>query len=256
MEAMVHTKTLTMLAERSLIVDNRVSFFWIHSQAYIWYLHLFRNRSQNIEFIFPEMETNQKCFLYDPTILSDAMNKISYKLKGLWKILTNLDFIFSIFFIDNFIIRPLELCDHKNGYLKLLSQLTDVGQMDKKHFESMFWKILYAICLRLICNIIEIFNHMKSSKSYYITVIEDVNSSLIVGTATLFTENKFIHGGSLVSICYNFHHSLSDLISICHLNNVARANRRCGCRCRISRSETRWNSYSNEKIFGWDSSML
>ncbi|KPM10584.1 glucosamine 6-phosphate N-acetyltransferase-like protein [Sarcoptes scabiei] len=100
------------------------------------------------------METNQKCFLYDPTILSDAMNKISYKLK-------------------------------------------DVGQMDKKHFESMFWKILYAICLRLICNIIEIFNHMKSSKSYYITVIEDVNSSLIVGTATLFTENKFIHGGSL-----------------------------------------------------------
>ncbi|KAF7492408.1 putative glucosamine 6-phosphate N-acetyltransferase, partial [Sarcoptes scabiei] len=87
-------------------------------------------------------------------------------------------FIFSIFFIDNFIIRPLELCDHKNGYLKLLSQLTDVGQMDKKHFEK-------------------IFNHMKSSKSYYITVIEDVNSSLIVGTATLFTENKFIHGGSL-----------------------------------------------------------
>lgn len=38
---------------------------------------------------------------------------------------------------------------------------------------------------------------MKNN-GYYVTVIEDINSEKVVGSATLFIEYKFIHGGCLV----------------------------------------------------------
>lgn len=43
----------------------------------------------------------------------------------------------------------------------------------------------------------EIFSKMKNN-GYYVTVIEDINSEKVVGSATLFIEYKFIHGGCLV----------------------------------------------------------
>jgi hypothetical protein len=43
---------------------------------------------------------------------------------------------------------------------------------------------------------------MHRTGNYYVTVIEDVTSSRIVATATLFTEYKFIHEAAIVSVKY------------------------------------------------------
>lgn len=40
---------------------------------------------------------------------------------------------------------------------------------------------------------------MRSSGSYYVTVIEDCNTNKVVGTATLFTEYKMVHNARKVS---------------------------------------------------------
>lgn len=71
-------------------------------------------------------------------------------------------------------IRPLEVADFGRGYLTLLSQLTKVGDVSKEAFQKQFEK-------------------MRSSGSYYVTVIEDCNTNKVVGTATLFTEYKMVH---------------------------------------------------------------
>lgn len=41
---------------------------------------------------------------------------------------------------------------------------------------------------------------MKTNGCYYVTVIEDLDTNRIAGSATLFTEYKFIHGGGLVNM--------------------------------------------------------
>lgn len=65
-------------------------------------------------------------------------------------------------------------------------------------------------CLKLILSQFfhsineEIFDKMKTNGCYYVTVIEDLETNQIAGSATLFTEYKFIHGGGLVIIIYIF----------------------------------------------------
>lgn len=39
---------------------------------------------------------------------------------------------------------------------------------------------------------------MKTNGCYYVTVIEDLNTSRVVCAATLFTELKFIHNTAIV----------------------------------------------------------
>ena len=46
---------------------------------------------------------------------------------------------------------------------------------------------------------------MKSCPdTYYITVIEDLTTKRVIGTATLVIEQKFIHSASIVSITFLF----------------------------------------------------
>lgn len=75
---------------------------------------------------------------------------------------------------DYFLVRPLQLDDYDRGYLQLLSQLTTVGDISKSDFEAQFLKMQKAGC-------------------YFVTVIEDIRHSRIIGSATLVTELKFIH---------------------------------------------------------------
>jgi len=72
-------------------------------------------------------------------------------------------------------MRPLGSGDFQRGFLECLAELTKVGDVSKEEFMKRF----YA---------------MKSRPgTYYVTVLEDVNTGKIVGAATLVVELKFIH---------------------------------------------------------------
>ncbi|KFM62940.1 putative glucosamine 6-phosphate N-acetyltransferase, partial [Stegodyphus mimosarum] len=80
---------------------------------------------------------------------------------------------------ENLIVRPLCLSDYHKGYLELLSQLTRVGDVSEKTFRDTF-------------------NEMKFYKNrYFVTVIEDLLTNQVIGTATLAVEKKFIHSAGL-----------------------------------------------------------
>jgi len=77
-------------------------------------------------------------------------------------------------------LRPLQLGDYRTGFLQLLAQLTKVGDISEEQWE-------------------ERFKMMKRKEgTYYVTVLEDVQTSQVVGAATLVVEEKFIHGCSQV----------------------------------------------------------
>ncbi|CAL1679700.1 unnamed protein product [Lasius platythorax] len=75
-------------------------------------------------------------------------------------------------------IRPLRSTDYEKGFLVLLSQLTDVGNVTKEQFLNRFYS-------------------MKTTGGYYVVVIEDTNSGKVIACATLVVEQKFIHNCSL-----------------------------------------------------------
>jgi len=80
---------------------------------------------------------------------------------------------------DGLLMRPLRIDDYEKGYLQLLAQLTVVGSLTQKDFENTF----YA---------------MKAARNtYYVVVVEDLNTSRIVGATTLLIEQKFIHDAGL-----------------------------------------------------------
>ncbi|CAI2309860.1 unnamed protein product [Caenorhabditis sp. 36 PRJEB53466] len=70
-------------------------------------------------------------------------------------------------------LRALRSDDY--GYLELLEQLTSVGHVTKNYFEQRFAS-------------------MKKADSYFVVVLEHIESAKIVGAATLVVEFKFIHG--------------------------------------------------------------
>jgi len=72
-------------------------------------------------------------------------------------------------------LRPLEISDYSKKYLSLLEQLTKVGNVSQQQFEQQFEQI------------------SKSHSTYQIWVIEDIQTEIIVGNATLIIERKFIH---------------------------------------------------------------
>ena len=62
-------------------------------------------------------------------------------------------------------------------------------------------KFIYG-CFTVLINLFfpERFNKMKASDdTYYVTVIEDVNSGAVIGSASLVKEQKFIHNCAAVS---------------------------------------------------------
>ncbi|XP_054707411.1 probable glucosamine 6-phosphate N-acetyltransferase [Uloborus diversus] len=118
-----------------------------------------------------EGNSNQDEYLYPPEILRNLQFKGSY-----------VDFNPPISISnpgDNLLIRPLRLSDYHKGYLDLLAQLTRVGEVSESTFK-------------------ETFHFMKMCKNcYFITVIEDLLTNQVIGTATLAVEKKFIHSAGL-----------------------------------------------------------
>jgi len=75
---------------------------------------------------------------------------------------------------DHLVVRRLAVTDYDKGYLQLLSQLTDVGNITRQQFEERF--------------------RQREALGYITFVIEDTSKGLIIATATLLLEYKFIHG--------------------------------------------------------------
>ncbi|KAM9817411.1 glucosamine 6-phosphate N-acetyltransferase [Neosynchiropus ocellatus] len=75
---------------------------------------------------------------------------------------------------DGLVLRPLCTADYNRGFFKVLSQLTQTGDVTAEQF---FRK----------------FEHMKTTGDYFVVVVEDINVGQIVATATLIIEHKFIH---------------------------------------------------------------
>jgi len=76
---------------------------------------------------------------------------------------------------EDFLIRLLEKGDYDRGFLELLAQLTTAGSVSRQDFHTRF-------------------DQMKQQKdTYFVVVIEDCTRKLIVATATLMIEWKFIH---------------------------------------------------------------
>ncbi|KAF7990968.1 hypothetical protein HCN44_000773 [Aphidius gifuensis] len=76
------------------------------------------------------------------------------------------------------LIRPLRASDYNKGFLQLLGQLTDVGNITKEKFLDRFY-------------------HMKKAGGFYVIVVEDVNLKKVIGASTLVVEQKFIHNCAL-----------------------------------------------------------
>lgn len=77
---------------------------------------------------------------------------------------------------NQFIFRKLEESDYDKNYFQLLSQLTEVGNINKEKFSN-------------------ILNKIQSQ----IWVFEDTNAKKIVASASIFLEQKIIHGGGIVA---------------------------------------------------------
>ncbi|XP_064623073.1 glucosamine 6-phosphate N-acetyltransferase-like [Lineus longissimus] len=76
---------------------------------------------------------------------------------------------------ESLLMRPLRISDYDKGHTQVLSQLTKLGDVTREAYEAQF-------------------HHMKSCPStYYIAVIEDITSNLVIASATLLVEKKFIH---------------------------------------------------------------
>jgi GNAT superfamily N-acetyltransferase len=77
---------------------------------------------------------------------------------------------------NQFIFRKLEESDYHKNYLQLLSQLTQVGHISPEEFSNILGKI-----------------HSQ------IWVFEDTAAKKIVASASIFLEQKIIHGGGIVA---------------------------------------------------------
>jgi len=77
---------------------------------------------------------------------------------------------------SQFIFRKLEESDYYKNYLKLLSQLTQVGHISFEDFSNILGKIQSQIW-----------------------VFEDTSSKKIVASASIFLEQKIIHNGGIVA---------------------------------------------------------
>ena len=79
---------------------------------------------------------------------------------------------------SNLIVRPLQREDFSKSYMKLLSQLTEIGDVDQTDYERRF-------------------DLMRSSlNTYYINVVEDLTQKRVVASVTLVYEQKFIRNTS------------------------------------------------------------
>ena len=84
--------------------------------------------------------------------------------------------------LDSFQPRRLQRSDFDKGFLTLLSQLTDVGDVSSQLFNERFDEL------------------SRVGETQQVWIIEDVGVGRVIATATLLIELKFIHGVSKVSV--------------------------------------------------------
>eukprot|EP00474_Spongospora_subterranea_P002926 CRZ03384.1 hypothetical protein [Spongospora subterranea] len=77
---------------------------------------------------------------------------------------------------DGLVIRPLEAGDFERGFIKLLGQLTNAGNVTKEAFLERFAEL----------------NSLPDT--YKVAVIIDPAMNCVIACATLFIERKFVHG--------------------------------------------------------------
>lgn len=85
---------------------------------------------------------------------------------------------------QNIVARPLTTDDFDKGYLNLLSQLTDVGNISHEYFVSRFYEMKRV-------------NTQSTIEHYNIVVFEDIEAKKIVAATTLILELKFIHNNCI-----------------------------------------------------------
>ncbi len=102
-------------------------------------------------------------------------------------------------------VRPLYMSDYGRGFLELLKELTEVGNISEEQFQGRL-HLNYTNKSRLLIHLfyfiqcVAQFNLMKNCpETYYCTVIVDTIKDRIVGASTLLMERKFIRGCALVS---------------------------------------------------------
>ncbi|GMS84226.1 hypothetical protein PENTCL1PPCAC_6401 [Pristionchus entomophagus] len=99
--------------------------------------------------------TKGSSFLFDSSILADEI--VGHVPNGLR-------------------VRPLHIDDYDKGFLHVLSQLTSVGEIDRSSWEWRFRSMQRTI-----------------PSTYFVCVVEELDSTRVVGAATLVLEWKFIH---------------------------------------------------------------
>ncbi|XP_061166283.1 RAC-alpha serine/threonine-protein kinase-like [Saccostrea echinata] len=115
-----------------------------------------------------------------------------------------------------FQVRPLQLSDYDRGFLELLSQEGNIGNISKTEFTSQF-------------------HAMKSSSdNYYVTVLEDTVSNRVISTATLVTELQFNHSypkvGWIKDIVIDKDHADQQQLKDILLNSLKNLGEKIGCR--------------------------
>ena len=81
----------------------------------------------------------------------------------------------SVKLADGLVLRRLQRSDYSKGFLTSLQQLTDVGDVSEERFAVRFDEIA------------------RRGDSQQVWVIEDVERGVVVASATLLLELKFIH---------------------------------------------------------------
>ena len=130
--------------------------------------HQTDNKSQQTEPSKPateDVETDEDVELFDRVLLQ----KLDYSQSSFKPSLLG----------EGLVLRPLELSDYHKNYLGLLEKLTVVGPVTCEQFKQQFERMRSA------------------DQSYYLIVVEDRQQRIVVGTATLHLERKFIHGCAL-----------------------------------------------------------
>ncbi|KAJ7534115.1 hypothetical protein O6H91_13G080600 [Diphasiastrum complanatum] len=79
-----------------------------------------------------------------------------------------------------FLLRSLEPEDYSKGFLKLLEQLTVVGEVSKELFDERLQQLQIL------------------QDDHHVAVIEDVEAKVVVAAGSIFIEKKFVHNCSKV----------------------------------------------------------
>jgi glucosamine-phosphate N-acetyltransferase len=115
------------------------------------------------------LKSNNDPYLFDPKLLVELKPKSFFFQYEKFEPKSD-----SIQLIENLVLRPLRKDDFQRGYMKLLAQLTEIGNVTEQDFEKRF-------------------DQMRNcAGTYYICVVEDTVTKKVIASTTLVFEQKFI----------------------------------------------------------------